>query len=112
MLIRSSVKEFVDRLAQLPTSDESASRVHLFARAVGYRIHRLDFDPYWQQAMVKAVAGGVERFTEHDLRAKVITDARAQASFGARYGSPVRGAALDKVPAPSVGLQGCATVSA
>lgn len=32
------------------------------------------FDSIWQRFMGKVVAAGVERFTEHDLRAKVATD--------------------------------------
>ncbi len=34
------------------------------------------FRSIWQRAMAKVVKAGLERFTEHDLRAKVITDAR------------------------------------
>jgi len=34
------------------------------------------FRSIWQRAMKKAIALGLERFTEHDLRAKVVTDAR------------------------------------
>ena len=33
------------------------------------------FDSVWQRFMAKVVAAGVERFTEHDLRAKVASDA-------------------------------------
>lgn len=35
------------------------------------------FDSIWQRYMVKVMALGVERFTEHDLRAKVASDADA-----------------------------------
>lgn len=36
------------------------------------------FDSIWQRFMAKVVALGVERFTEHDLRAKVASDTNAQ----------------------------------
>lgn len=36
------------------------------------------FDSLWQRFMAKVVAAGIQRFTEHDLRAKVASDADAE----------------------------------
>ena len=64
----------VDEVMRLPRPIRG---MHLFCTRRGQPYTPTGFRSIWQRAMVKAVAGGVERFTEHDLRAKVITDARA-----------------------------------
>jgi len=50
--------------------------LHLFCTRRGQPYTADGFRSIWQRAMEKAVAKNLERFTEHDLRAKVITDAR------------------------------------
>ena len=55
------------------------SSIYLFATKDGQPYIKEDgktsgFDSIWQRKMAKAVALGIERFTEHDLRAKVASD--------------------------------------
>lgn len=44
------------------------------------------FNSVWQRFMAKAVASGVQRFTEHDLRAKVASDSSNAEQARARLG--------------------------
>ena len=52
----------------------------LFRTRTGTHYTGSGFRAIWQRTMVRAVADGVlaERFTDHDIRAKAATDARAQ----------------------------------
>ncbi len=54
----------------------SVRGLHLFCTRRGQPYTPAGFRSIWQRAMAKAVKARLERFTEHDLRAKVITDAR------------------------------------
>ncbi|MGH8654187.1 MAG: tyrosine-type recombinase/integrase [Gammaproteobacteria bacterium] len=63
----------VDVVTRLP---RPVRGMHLFCTRRGQPYTPTGFRSIWQRAMAKAVATGLERFTEHDLRAKVITDAR------------------------------------
>jgi len=50
--------------------------MHLFCTRRGQPYTADGFRSIWHRAMAKALSIGVERFTEHELRAKVVTDAR------------------------------------
>lgn len=55
---------------------KNASSAYLFAPRTGCKYSGDGFRAIWQRTMRKALAGGLtERFTEHDLRAVVATDA-------------------------------------
>lgn len=64
----------VDQALRLP---RTVRGLYLFCTQLGQPYTAFGFRSMWQRAMKKAVALGVERFTEHDIRAKVVTDARA-----------------------------------
>lgn len=64
----------VDQAIRLP---RSVRGLHLFCTQRGQPYTGNGFRAIWQRAMRKAVRVGLERFTEHDLRAKVITDAKS-----------------------------------
>lgn len=63
----------IDEVLRLP---RPVRGLHLFCTRRGQPYTADGFRSIWQRAMEKAVAKNLERFTEHDLRAKVITDAR------------------------------------
>ncbi len=63
----------IDEVLRLP---RPVRGLNLFCTRRGQPYTADGFRSIWQRAMEKAVATGHERFTEHDLRAKVITDAR------------------------------------
>ena len=50
--------------------------LHLFTKQDGQPFTAKGFNSAWQRAMKAALKNGLLRFTEHDLRAKVVTDAR------------------------------------
>ena len=64
----------IDQTMRLPRSIRG---LYLFCTERGQRYTANGFRSIWQRVMKKAVALGLERFTEHDLRAKVVTDARS-----------------------------------
>ena len=53
---------------------EQLRSVYLFATREGQRHTGDGFRSIWNRAMRKYIAAGGERFTEHDLRAKVASD--------------------------------------
>lgn len=65
------LRAIVERAKGLP---RRAGEEHLFTGRDGRQLTTGRFDTMWQRAMRKAAAGGTERFTEHDLRAKSATD--------------------------------------
>jgi integrase len=68
----AELRAIVERARALP---HRAGEDRLFIARDGRLLTTSRFDAVWQRAMRKAVAKGVERFTEHDLRAKSATDA-------------------------------------
>jgi len=50
--------------------------LHLFTTRDGQPFTAKGFNSAWQRAMKAAIKNGLLCFTEHDLRAKVVTDAR------------------------------------
>lgn len=60
------LRAIVERAKALP---RRAGEEHLFTGRDGRRLTAARFDAIWQRAMRKAVARGLARFTEHDLRA-------------------------------------------
>ena len=64
-------------------------RVYLFTTRRGGKYSRAGFKAIWLRAMERAVEAGMERFTEHDLRATVATSdpANAQMRLGHKRAS-------------------------
>lgn len=73
------LREAIDAIYRLP---RRVSCLALFPASRGKRrgaaLTQAGFKSLWQRAMNAYVAAGGTRFTEHDLRGKVATDARAQ----------------------------------
>ena len=70
--------------------------LHLFTTQDGQPFTQKGFNSAWQRAMGKAVQMGLARFTEHDLRAKVVTDARNEGLDAQRLAGHKNSAMTDR----------------
>jgi integrase len=67
------LKEAIDRVLAVRAESKYQS-IYLFCTRKGTKYTPDGFRNLWQYAMVRYVEAGGERFTEHDLRAKVASD--------------------------------------
>lgn len=72
--VGEALQEAVEAVLKLKRGKALAS-LYLFSTRRGGRYTGDGFRSIWQRAMAKYIASGGERFTEHDLRAKVASDA-------------------------------------
>lgn len=77
-------KTIIEWTPELRRAIDAALEIHplpsdfVFSTRQGTGYSADGFRAIWQRAMVKFVEAGGERFTEHDIRARTATDARAQ----------------------------------
>jgi integrase len=112
------LRAIVERAKALP---RRSGVDQLFTRRDGLQLTAERLDALWQRVMRKAVAAGIKRFTEHDLRAKSATDApeTAQHRLGHTTGQQTQAYlrsrttdAYDPIPLPSAPSPGADTTGA